>query len=250
MIPMKRNVSIRISPQKLDAEIYRCLEDKDADVAAFGERFQFKSERVAAFLNPPTLYGHVNFVIIPQADLTQDLQDHAISLLSLVPPHESAELVICESLKETRLIIAAEPAVQPPSELGRELAGVVNKFSAENGSDTPDFILAAVIEDVIASWNKHVRERDRWHGRINRPNMPIRPEVPVSQELLFDAMGLAVETIEAAGASTELTDAGIIVADIRRIIGNRWNPSDPYAVERVRRYLKDRGISKEAFESA
>lgn len=60
----------------------------------------------------------------------------------------------------------------------------------------------------------------------------------LNQEELFAALGLAMQKIEAAGAARELTDAVVIVGDIRSAIGNRWNRPQDQAAERVREQIK------------
>lgn len=47
----------------------------------------------------------------------------------------------------------------------RELAEVINRHSMENGSDTPDFLLAEYLLSCIESYNRAVRCRERWYGR-------------------------------------------------------------------------------------
>lgn len=53
----------------------------------------------------------------------------------------------------------------PRSELHRELAALLNRYSAENDSDTPDFLLAEYLLSCLATWNKATNLRDRWYGR-------------------------------------------------------------------------------------
>lgn len=60
----------------------------------------------------------------------------------------------------------------------------------------------------------------------------------LTQDEIFEALGLAMEKIEAAGASPELTAAGAIVGDIRAAVGNKWNPSRPESAQQVRAKLK------------
>ena len=64
-----------------------------------------------------------------------------------------------------------------------------------------------------------------------------RPD-PLQQEDIYAALGKAMQKIEAAGASPELTAAVVIVGDVRQSIGNQWNPADRYAAQRVRDALK------------
>ena len=53
--------------------------------------------------------------------------------------------------------------------LERELASVLNQFSAENVSNTPDFILAQYLLGCLAAWNTAVQQRETWYGRDARP---------------------------------------------------------------------------------
>ncbi len=48
--------------------------------------------------------------------------------------------------------------------LERQLEQLLNRFSAENESNTPDFILAQFMLSCLAAWNVGVAERDRWFG--------------------------------------------------------------------------------------
>jgi len=51
------------------------------------------------------------------------------------------------------------------STLAGELRALINRHSAENGSDTPDYILAEFLVDCLAAFGRTVRDRDRWYGR-------------------------------------------------------------------------------------
>lgn len=50
------------------------------------------------------------------------------------------------------------------SEFEIELEHLINRFSVDNDSDTPDFILAQYICRCLNSWNEAVRARDKWFG--------------------------------------------------------------------------------------
>lgn len=41
----------------------------------------------------------------------------------------------------------------------------INCHSAENGSDTPDFVLAEYLTSCLASFDRAVKEREKWYGR-------------------------------------------------------------------------------------
>lgn len=44
-----------------------------------------------------------------------------------------------------------------------ELQGLINKHSRENGSNTPDFILAEYLNDCLKAFDYAVRGRERWY---------------------------------------------------------------------------------------
>jgi hypothetical protein len=44
----------------------------------------------------------------------------------------------------------------------KELERVINTFSKENGSNTPDFVLAQYLEDCLAAYDRAVNTRDEW----------------------------------------------------------------------------------------
>lgn len=51
------------------------------------------------------------------------------------------------------------------SEFRKAIETALNYSSKENGSDTPDFILAEYLSDCLAAFDKAVREREKWYGR-------------------------------------------------------------------------------------
>jgi len=60
------------------------------------------------------------------------------------------------------LITTGEPQ---PSPFERELEALINRHSQENGSNTPDFILAAYLVSCLDAWNRSVQRRESWYGR-------------------------------------------------------------------------------------
>lgn len=50
------------------------------------------------------------------------------------------------------------------AELVRDVATVLNKQSAENCSNTPDFILAEVMVSALEAFEDGSRQRERWYG--------------------------------------------------------------------------------------
>ena len=47
-----------------------------------------------------------------------------------------------------------------------ELCGLLNRWSRENGSNTPDFILRDFICDSLAAFDRAVVRREEWYGRV------------------------------------------------------------------------------------
>lgn len=48
--------------------------------------------------------------------------------------------------------------------LKKEIQDAINKASAENGSNTPDFILAEYLWACLRAFDEAVLVRDRWYG--------------------------------------------------------------------------------------
>lgn len=47
----------------------------------------------------------------------------------------------------------------------QELEHLINKHNGENGSDTPDFILADFLSECLAAFDKAANAREKWHSR-------------------------------------------------------------------------------------
>lgn len=45
-----------------------------------------------------------------------------------------------------------------------EIEQAVNRVSAENGSNTPDFILAEFLVSCLAAFDRATQQRERWYG--------------------------------------------------------------------------------------
>jgi hypothetical protein len=60
-------------------------------------------------------------------------------------------------------------------ELLREIETAINRTSAENESNTPDYVLAQFLMGCLAAWNTAVQQRETWYGRDARPSLS-RPE--------------------------------------------------------------------------
>jgi len=53
-------------------------------------------------------------------------------------------------------------------DLREELQMLLNSHSKENGTDTPDFILAEYMVNCLNAFNVATNQREDWYGRSNR----------------------------------------------------------------------------------
>jgi hypothetical protein len=67
------------------------------------------------------------------------------------------------------------PMQEPNADFRRELAEVINRHSRENGSNTPDFILAGYLASCLTAWDMATWARERWYGRTDRNGEPVGP---------------------------------------------------------------------------
>lgn len=63
-----------------------------------------------------------------------------------------------------------------PMDFEKELTNLINRHSKESGSNTPDFILAALLHNVLDAFNTAVQARDRWH--TSKTSTPLSFSVP------------------------------------------------------------------------
>ena len=68
------------------------------------------------------------------------------------------------------------------NEFRNELEALLNKYSMENGSDTPDFILAEYLVRCLEAFNDTVGHREMWYGRKN-PTFHHSSQVPIERPL-------------------------------------------------------------------
>lgn len=56
-------------------------------------------------------------------------------------------------------------------DLRTRIERAINACSAENGSNTPDFILAGYIMDCLAAFDRATERREGWYGRLKRASV-------------------------------------------------------------------------------
>jgi hypothetical protein len=50
----------------------------------------------------------------------------------------------------------------------KELENLINAHSMENGSDTPDYILAHYLHTCLDAFDSAVKERTRWYSKATK----------------------------------------------------------------------------------
>ena len=88
-------------------------------------------------------------------------------------------------LDQVPAFLAEMQRLVPKNEtLEAKIASALNSHSAENGSNTPDFILAQYLLGCLDAWNKGIVARAKWYG------------VPVKNSVMSEADGALVEPVE------------------------------------------------------
>lgn len=65
--------------------------------------------------------------------------------------------------------------VSPQESFRSELTRLINRYSRENASDTPDFLLSEYLLRSLDNFDQVTRERDTWFGRTKNDNWPLHP---------------------------------------------------------------------------
>ena len=64
------------------------------------------------------------------------------------------------------------------SEFRSAIESAINCHSQENGSNTPDFILAKYLLACLKAFDDATSERERWYGREDKPGSGCAPTTP------------------------------------------------------------------------
>lgn len=68
--------------------------------------------------------------------------------------------------------------VGPPSEFEKELTSLINRYSIEWRSETPDFVLAKYLEGCLTNFAVAVLKRDQWYHFNQKKEFNILDEQP------------------------------------------------------------------------
>ncbi|TAL29083.1 MAG: hypothetical protein EPN98_21830 [Phenylobacterium sp.] len=161
-------------------------------------------------------------------------QRSTLSLLATTVGLEEALRLAAICVREAS---APSPGGMGREGLLRELAATINRNSAENGSNTPDFILATFLSDCLAAFDKASSARERWYGRADRPGTGVDPVAPQQPPpvvapacdhdlatIQCDAHGAGQENaikrvLEVLRGTGEDTAADIVAAEFAGVLG-------------------------------
>lgn len=72
--------------------------------------------------------------------------------------------------EEQRLVLVdAQRRRRTQETFRKDLQALINHHSLENGSNTPDRLLADYLADCLSSFDRAVSAREAWYGRGPRP---------------------------------------------------------------------------------
>lgn len=122
--------------------------------------------------------------------------------------------------------------------LKEDIADVINRYSRENRSNTPDFILAEMLSGVLGVFEMGIRSRDKWYGIAPEPGKSKEPGIhvlytPATLKKVHEKLGSLqtdVKRVAEGSASAENLDAcavgffeicGMLMDDVRPAV-NAW----------------------------
>lgn len=62
-------------------------------------------------------------------------------------------------------------------EFRKDLESLINRHSMENGSNTPDFMLADYLTACLVNFDRIVSAREKWYGRDKTGNLNMAEEL-------------------------------------------------------------------------
>lgn len=82
------------------------------------------------------------------------------------------------------------------SKFKKELTELINKHSLENGSDTPDYILAEFLERCLSSFDSAVLQRDYFMGKSRVNNVILTENNDTHQPSCIDLPHKSIQIID------------------------------------------------------
>lgn len=71
------------------------------------------------------------------------------------------------------------------SNFEQEISSIINKYSLENVSNTPDFILARYLNNCLDAFNSATKTRSKWYGTEEKENRVLSAEHEKPNTVLY-----------------------------------------------------------------
>lgn len=81
-------------------------------------------------------------------------------------------MMIAEKAAQRRLGVADARKDGSMESFEKDLAALINRFSLENESNTPDYVLAQFMKSCLDAFTIAVQQRETFYGRDARPSIP------------------------------------------------------------------------------
>lgn len=107
-------------------------------------------------INTNTIEGRLLIAAMSEMSVKIYPQNDPDEILQMV--HSNAEYIY----KNASDLPSYEPQKKPLLE--EALRDIINSYSIENRSDTPDYILAQYLSNCLANYESCVKSRDKWFG--------------------------------------------------------------------------------------
>jgi hypothetical protein len=145
---------------------------------------------------------------------------------------------IPEEYKPSVFPLYRRPALEEPlpaigGSFSEALAGILNRYSKENGSNTPDFILAKFLECCLAAFDGVTLDRERWYGRSHAPGTDNpAPELAEAKSMTIDC-----ELDEELFDELKNTPGKIQIVEMHKV-----DPSHPQALTALEREVVEAAL--------
>lgn len=112
--------------------------------------------------------------------------------------------------------------------LARDMAAILDRQAL------PSATREKIDHDICRTCGLFVRGHDVQGDACPGHPVKVKSEDAALLEMCHGALSELISRIERCGASPELTQAVTLCSDLMLSVGNRWNPPDKYAQQRVR----------------
>ena len=103
-----------------------------------------------------------------------DMGKDVVSVRPMIMSHEQLKTAytVMEAAwkKEKSRADSLEENMNEQSDFLSALTNLINRYSIENQSNTPDFILAQYLEGCLAVFTTSIQQRETWYDRDARPS--------------------------------------------------------------------------------